>query len=62
MQYEKTYKPVLVNFDIKTLAKIDRYKGPSRSRTRLIHEALEHYSKHLELQGVRMSSWTKNGS
>lgn len=57
MPYEKTYKPVLVNFDIRVLAKIDQYKGPNSSRTKLIHDAIELYVEHLEKKGERKSSW-----
>ena len=57
VKYNKVYKGVLVNFDVEVLSKLDAYKGPDRTRTRLIHDAVEHYVAHLEAAKARKSVW-----
>ena len=57
VRYDKTYKGVLVNFDVEVLALLDEYKGPDRTRTKLIHDAVRHYVKHLEDTNTRKSVW-----
>ncbi len=57
IRYDKSFKGVLVNFDVSVLGKLDQYKGPDKSRTRLIHEAVEFYVAHLEATNTRKSVW-----
>ncbi len=57
IQYEKSYKGVLVNFDVEVLGKLDQYKSADKGRTRLIHEAVELYVDHLEATRARKSIW-----
>ncbi len=46
--YRKTFKPVHVNMDAELLGRLDEYRCSERSRTQLIHEAIELYLEKLE--------------
>lgn len=54
---QKTYRPVLVNFDADLLGRLDEYQSSSISRTKHIHQAIELYLEHLERTGAMKSVW-----
>jgi metal-responsive CopG/Arc/MetJ family transcriptional regulator len=55
--YEKTYKPIHVNMDATLLARLDAYKSSVRPRSKLVHEAVEHYLKVLEQSNEPTAIW-----
>ena len=59
--YDKTYRPVNLNVDAELLGRLDAYKTGTRTRARLIHEAIALYLEHLEKQGARKSTWSVFG-
>jgi metal-responsive CopG/Arc/MetJ family transcriptional regulator len=59
--YDKTYRPVNLNVDAELLAQLDAYKTGTRTRAKLIHEAIALYLEHLEKHGARKSTWSVFG-
>ena len=49
VKYDRTYRPIHLNVDADLLGRLDEYKSSNMPRSRLIHEALEHYLEHLDM-------------